>query len=145
MRILQFGFASDANDPFLPHKYVRNCVVYTGTHDNNTTVGWFDTATEGEREAVLDYFGCDGHDIAWDFIRWLFASVADTAIVPLQEVLRLGPEARMNYPSRLGGNWSWRFLSDALTPEIEERLRKTTGTYGRCKLGDASDHVRKVP
>ncbi len=133
MRILQFAFAGDANDPFLPHNYIRNCVVYTGTHDNDTTTGWFRTAPEKERKAVLAYFGTDGDDISWDFIRWLFASVADTAIVPLQELLGLGPEARMNYPSRLGGNWNWRFLPDALTPEIRKRLRSLTEIYGRRK------------
>jgi 4-alpha-glucanotransferase len=133
MRILQFAFATDAQDPFLPHNYVRNCVVYTGTHDNDITVGWFHTAPEKEREAALAYFGTDGHDIHWDFIRWLFASVADTAIVPLQEVLSLGPEARMNYPSRLGGNWGWRFLPGALTAEIRNRLRTVTEIYGRCR------------
>jgi 4-alpha-glucanotransferase len=133
MRILQFAFASDANDPFLPHNYIQHCVAYTGTHDNDTIIGWFNTATEKEREAVLAYFGTDGHDLPWDFIRWLFASVADTAIVPLQEVLSLGPEARMNYPSRLGGNWSWRFLPGALTPEIKKRLRRITEIYGRCQ------------
>jgi 4-alpha-glucanotransferase len=133
MRILQFGFGSDAEDPFLPHNYIRNCVVYTGTHDNDVTIGWFNTAPEEEREAVLSYFGTDGHDIHWDFIRWLLASVADTAVVPLQEVLSLGPEARMNYPSTLGGNWSWRFLPDALTPKIRTRLRTLTEIYGRCK------------
>jgi len=133
MRILEFAFASDAEAPFLPHNYIVNCVVYTGTHDNDTSIGWFNTCTEKERKAVLAYFGTDGRDISWDFIRWLFASVADTAIVPLQEVLSLGPEARMNYPSRLGGNWSWRFLPEALTPEIRTRLRKLTEVYGRCK------------
>jgi 4-alpha-glucanotransferase len=132
MRILQFGFASDANDPFLPHNYILNCVVYTGTHDNDTVLGWFNTAPEKEREAVLAYFGTAGHDLPWDFIRGLFASVADTAIVPLQEVLSLGTEARMNYPSRLGGNWSWRFLPTALTPAVRSRLRKLTEVYGRC-------------
>jgi 4-alpha-glucanotransferase len=132
MRILQFGFASDANDSFLPHNYIPNCVVYTGTHDNDTVLGWFNTAPEKEREAVLAYFGTDGHDLPWDFIRGLFASVADTAIVPLQEVLSLGTEARMNYPSRLGGNWSWRFLPAALTPAVRNRLRKLTEVYGRC-------------
>ena len=137
MRILQFGFASDANDPFLPHNYIRNCVAYTGTHDNDVTVGWFKTAPKREREHVLDYFGTEGEDLHWDFIRWLFASVADTAIVPLQEVLSLGPESRMNYPSRLGGNWSWRFLPDALTPEIRQRLRRMTELYGRCQREDS--------
>jgi 4-alpha-glucanotransferase len=145
MRILQFGFSSDADDPFLPHNYIRNCVVYTGTHDNDTTIGWFNAATEEEREAVLAYFGADGRDISWDFIRWLFASVADTAIVPLQEVLSLGPEARMNYPSRLGGNWNWRFLPDALTPAIGERLRKITKVYGRCNPKLAIDEEGQAP
>jgi len=133
MRILQFAFASDAEDSFLPHNYIVNCVVYTGTHDNDTTIGWFNTCTEKERHAMLAYFGTDGHEISWDLIRRLFASVADTAIIPLQEVLSLGPEARMNYPSRLGGNWSWRFLPEALTPEIRTRLRRLTEIYGRCK------------
>ena len=132
MRILQFAFASDADDPFLPHNYINNCVVYTGTHDNDTTIGWLNTCTEEERAAVLAYFGSDGHDISWGFIRWLFASVADTAIVPLQEILSLGPEARMNFPSKPSGNWGWRFLPEALTPETRNRLRKMTETYGRC-------------
>jgi 4-alpha-glucanotransferase len=135
MRIFQFGFSSDAKDPFLPHNYIPNCVVYTGSHDNDTIVGRFNTATAKEREAMLAYFGTDGHDLPWDFIRWLLASVADTAVVPLQELLSLGTEARMNYPSRLGGNWSWRFLPDALTPAIRSRLRKLTEIYGRCVAG----------
>jgi 4-alpha-glucanotransferase len=143
MRILQFAFASDAHDPFLPHNYIRNCVVYTGTHDNDTTIGWFQTAPEKEREAMLAYFGTDGDDISWAFMRWLFASVADTAIVPLQEVLGLGPEARMNYPSRLGGNWSWRFLPGALTPEIRKRLRSLTEIYGRCKPEPEKDQAKE--
>ena len=131
MRIFQFGFGSDAKNPFLPHNYVPNCVVYTGTHDNDTTLGWFNTAPETEQKAALAYFGTDGRDLPWDFIRWLLASVADTAVMPLQEVLGLGTEARMNYPSRLGGNWSWRFRSDALTPAIRTRLRRLTEVYGR--------------
>jgi 4-alpha-glucanotransferase len=138
MRILQFGFAGDSADPFLPHNYIHNCVVYTGTHDNDVTVGWFDTAPQDEQEAVLAYFGSDGQDLHWDFIRWLFASVADTAIVPLQEVLSLGPESRMNYPSRLGGNWSWRLLPNALTSEITQRLRTMTEIYGRCQTKDTA-------
>jgi len=131
MRILQYAFGSDTENPFLPHNYVRNCVAYTGTHDNDTIIGWFGSCTEQERNAVLSYFGTDGHDIHWDFIRWLFASVADTAVVPMQEVLGLGPEARMNHPSTLGGNWSWRFLRGMLTQEIRDRLRSMTEIYGR--------------
>ena len=139
MRILQFAFASDADDPFLPHNYVPNSVVYSGTHDNDTTVGWFDSASEKERTAVLAYFGTEGQDIAWDFVRCLFASVADTAIVPLQDVLSLGTEARMNYPSKLGGNWSWRFERQALTSNIRARLRGLAETYGRCRSEHTAD------
>ncbi len=131
MRILQFGFASDGKDSFLPHNYVHNCVVYTGTHDNDTALGWFKSAPEKERQAALAYVGTDGSDFSWDLIRWLLASVADTAVVPLQDVLSLGTEARMNYPSRLGGNWSWRFEDKALTPEIRARLRQMVVSYGR--------------
>jgi 4-alpha-glucanotransferase len=131
MRIFQFGFASDGKDPFLPHNYIRNCVVYTGTHDNDTVLGWFNSAPAKEREAALAYCGTDGTHISWDLARWLLASVADTAIVPLQDLLGLGPEARMNYPSRLGGNWSWRFEASALTTELRTDLRRLTEIYGR--------------
>ena len=131
MRILQYAFGGDTENPFLPHNYAHTCVAYTGTHDNDTIIGWFGSCTEQEREAVLSYFGTDGHNIHWDFIRWLFASVADTAVVPMQEILGLGPEARMNHPSILGGNWSWRFLPGMLTQEIRDRLRSMTQIYGR--------------
>lgn len=132
MRIFQFGFASDADDPFLPHNYIPNCVVYTGSHDNDTVLGWFRTCPSQEREAALAYLGTDGHDISWDFARWLLASVADTAVAPMQELLSLGSEARMNYPSRLGENWSWRMLPGALAPELRQHLRALTVAYGRA-------------
>jgi 4-alpha-glucanotransferase len=131
MKILQFAFSSDADDPYLPHNYTRNCIVYTGTHDNDTTLGWFNTRGDAEREAVLCYLNRDGSDICWDMLRLAFASVADVAVVPLQDVLRLGNEARQNMPGRLGGNWAWRFRAEALTPELAQRLREVTTTYGR--------------
>jgi len=131
MKVLQFAFASDADDPYLPHNYTRNCIVYTGTHDNDTTLGWFSTRDETEREAVLRYLNHDGRDIGWDLIRLAMASVADVAVVPLQDVLRLGSEARQNTPGRLGGNWAWRFRAEALTPELARALREMTATYGR--------------
>ena len=84
-----------------------------------------------EREATLRYLGTDGHDICWDFIRWAFASVADMAVVQLQDVLCLGNEARMNHPGRLGGNWTWRYEAHALTDEIRDRLSELSVTYGR--------------
>jgi len=131
MKILQFAFTTDATNPFLPHNFERNCVVYPGTHDNDTILGWFRRAPQKEREAALRYLGTDGHDICWDFIRLAFASVADMAIIQLQDALCLGNEARMNYPGRLGGNWIWRYEPHELTDEIGTRLREFSVIYGR--------------
>lgn len=143
MRILQFAFGGDTKNQDLPHNYIRNCVVYTGTHDNDTTVGWFNSVAgagstrdaeqvERERRFCLDYLNSDGAEIHWDFIRALLASVADTAIVPLQDVLGLGTEARMNLPNTTSGNWAWRYKTGALTDEIRERLKRLTNIYGRA-------------
>lgn len=143
MRILQFAFSSDSKNTDLPHNYHRNVVVYTGTHDNDTTVGWFGSvAGEGstrnktqilrERKFCLKYLHTDGKEIAWDFIRTVCASVASTAIVPLQDVLELGTEARMNLPNTIGGNWSWRFQARALTDDRGARLNELTDLYGRA-------------
>ncbi|HET9478598.1 MAG TPA: 4-alpha-glucanotransferase, partial [Pyrinomonadaceae bacterium] len=145
MRILQFGFSGDAKNIDLPHNYVANVVAYTGTHDNDTTVGWFrSVAGEGstrtaeqierERRFCLDYLNSDGEEIHWDFIRAVMASVANTAIVPLQDVLGLGTEARMNLPNSTEGNWSWRYRAGALTDEIATRLKNLTSLYGRLLL-----------
>jgi len=131
MRVLQFAFSTDAGNEYLPHNYIRNCVVYTGTHDNDTTVGWFRNRSEDERAWCLKYLGTDGSEIHWDLIRLAMMSVADTVIFPLQDVLGLGTEARMNYPGRMGGNWTWRFTADRLTEEIRERLAGLTETYSR--------------
>ena len=133
MKVLQFAFATDASNEYLPHNYERNCVVYTGTHDNDTTVGWFCSLPEEERAFCLKYLGSDGREIHWDLIRLAMMSVADTVIVPLQDVLGLGSEARMNYPGRLGGNWAWRYTEGALTEEVCERLAELTETYGRSR------------
>ena len=142
MAILQFAFGTDAHaNDFQPHNYPRSKVVYTGTHDNDTIVGWWasgagdTTRTQGEvdreHERALAYLGGDGREIHWDFIRTLLVSVADTAIVPLQDVLGLGTAARMNLPGRPGGNWRWRFAKGALTPQIRRRLRLVTEGSGR--------------
>jgi 4-alpha-glucanotransferase len=106
--------------------------VYTGTHDNDTTLGWFSAESEKARDQVRRYLARDGHDIAWDLVRLAFASVADMAVVPLQDLLKLGSEARMNYPSRAQGNWQWRFTAGMLTGEISGRLRELALLYGRC-------------
>jgi 4-alpha-glucanotransferase len=122
MRVLQFGFSSPEN-PFLPHNYVRHCVAYTGTHDNDTALGWLTTATKKERQFALRYLHSDGHDFAWDLIRAVWSSVAMFAITPIQDVLSLGGEARMNYPSTLGGNWQWRMRESDMKGSLAARLR----------------------
>jgi len=143
MRVLQFAFGSDAKaDEYKPHNYPRNCVVYTGTHDNNTTVGWFSdvaardttqTAEEkkSERDMALKYIGSDGQHIHRDFIRLALMSVAHTAIFPMQDVLGLGSEARMNLPGTARGNWRWRFTFDMLTDETRDMIRELTAIYDR--------------
>jgi 4-alpha-glucanotransferase len=142
MRILQFAFGGDPKSHDLPHNYIRNCVAYTGTHDNDTTVGWFssvagagstrDEAQIGrEREFCLKYLNSNGREIHWDFIRAVWSSVADTAIAPMQDLLGLGNEARMNLPASKSGNWSWQCLEDDFSEEIAARLRELTEIYGR--------------
>ncbi|MBW7881201.1 MAG: 4-alpha-glucanotransferase [Caldilineaceae bacterium] len=132
MKILQFAFSTDASDKFLPHNYTRNFVVYSGTHDNDTTWGWYrHTATEKERDFFRRYFRTDGRDAAWTMIEAAFRSVAATAIVPLQDVLNLGGEARMNLPGRATGNWTWRYLPEQLTGHVIDRLAEATQLFGR--------------
>ena len=135
MKILQFAFGGDPDDPFLPHNYTRDCVVYTGSHDNDTTVGWYQvTSTEKERDYARRYMGVNGSDIAWDLIRLAWASVANTAMTTTQDLLSLGHEARMNLPGSSGApNWCWRVLPDALTDAIAARLRELTFIYGRLQ------------
>lgn len=142
MRILQFAFGGDAKNHDLPHNYIRNCVAYTGTHDNDTTVGWYlSQAGAGstrdaseisrEHEYCLKYLSSDGMSIHWDFIRAVWASVADTAITPMPDLLGLGTEGRMNLPASKSGNWHWRMDKDAITAEITLRLKNLTSVYGR--------------
>jgi 4-alpha-glucanotransferase len=132
MKILHFAFDSESDNPYLPFNYTQNSVVYTGTHDNDTTVGWFNQRSPEQNEKVLRYLGCTGPDgIHWDLIRLAFGTVANQAIVPLQDVLGLGSEARMNSPSQQSGNWNWRYHWDSLTSEFRGRLRWLTEIYGR--------------
>jgi 4-alpha-glucanotransferase len=144
MRILQFAFSSDATNQDLPHNYHANVVVYTGTHDNDTTVGWFSSVAgegstrteekvEDERALCKNYLNTDGKEIHWDFIRAVLQTVANTAVVPLQDLLGLGNEARMNLPNSTEGNWSWRFNAEALTDELAHLLRGLTELYGRAE------------
>lgn len=131
MKVLQFAFDSGPSNPFLPHNFEANVVVYTGTHDNDTTLGWFRTLSDAERAYALRYLGADGRNISWELIRLALASVADTAIVPVQDVLGLGAEARMNFPGRAEGNWQWRLAPGQLTDAHAERLAELARTYGR--------------
>ena len=130
MKILQFGFTSPA-DPFLPHNYSSNCVAYTGTHDNDTVMGWYETAPEEERQYARRYLNTDGRDISWSMIRAIWSSVAVYAIAPMQDALALGGEARMNFPSRLGGNWDWRMAEDDLNKGLSERILEMNRLYFR--------------
>jgi 4-alpha-glucanotransferase len=132
MKVLQFAFGSDPGNPFLPFNYPRNAVVYTGTHDNDTTVGWFNTTNDYEKQNLLLYLGSISPDgINWDLIRLALSSIANQAIIPLQDVLGLGNEARMNYPSTAEGNWEWRYQREVLTKELSDRLKILTKLYGR--------------
>jgi len=140
MKILQFAFASDATNKDLPHNYVKRCVVYTGTHDNDTTVGWYTGSSEpNERDYARRYMAVDGSDIAWDMIRLALSSVAGFALYPAQDLLSLGAEARMNFPSRPSGNWSWRLQPGELHPGISERLLRLAVDYGRFLPEEAKD------
>lgn len=137
MIILQFAFAGiETNDlgvtfSFFPHNHRYNAVVYTGTHDNNTTRGWYNELSPGEKDMVRRYLARDEHDIGWDFIRLAMASVARFAVIPLQDVLNLGSEARMNRPSVAGNNWAWRYRAEALNPWSSTRLAEMVALYGR--------------
>jgi 4-alpha-glucanotransferase len=130
MKILQFGFSS-VDSPHLPHRYDPATFVYTGTHDNDTARGWFESAPHDVRERARQYLGCEADHVAWGLIRAAYTSVARTAIVPVQDVLNLGSEARMNHPGEGADNWDWRMRGGALTPEHAERLRALADVTGR--------------
>ncbi len=144
MKILQFAFQNDANDPFLPHNYPRHCVAYTGTHDNDTTLGWYRSAPEREKDFARRYLARSGDDITWDFIRSVWSSVAAFAIAPMQDFLNLGTEARMNLPGTTGGNWSWRVSAETLSAEwLIRRIRETNALYSRV-LGEEVEDPTNV-
>ncbi|VAW42114.1 4-alpha-glucanotransferase (amylomaltase) [hydrothermal vent metagenome] len=131
MKILQFAFGGEQNSAFLPHTFAKNTVVYTGTHDNETTLGWYRNASGAEQDHVRRYIGISGQDIAWDLTRLAFMSVSNTAVATLQDLMNLGNEARMNFPGKVGGYWRWRYLPQMLTQDIATRLREMTEIYGR--------------
>lgn len=131
MKVLQFAFDDTGENAFLPHHYDYNCVVYSGTHDNDTTWGWYKKASEASRDKVRRYMSCDGNSVSWDFIRTAWMSVAHMAIVPLQDVMRMDSDARMNTPGVAEGNWIWRYSDDQLKNEDAENLHSLTELYGR--------------
>jgi 4-alpha-glucanotransferase len=143
MKILQFAFQNNPHDPFLPHNYPTHCVAYTGTHDNDTTVGWYQAAPEHEKDLARRYLARSGDDIAWDCIRAVWSSVAVYALAPMQDFLSMGTEARMNLPGQTGGNWSWRVREDILAADwLVARIRETNFLYSRL-LGDEVDDMSK--
>ena len=134
MKVLQFAFDGDAANPFLPHNYTRDFIAYTGTHDNDTTVGWYQiTSSEAERDCARTYLQSDGSDIAWDFMRAVWSSSPHTVIAPAQDLLSLGHESRLNNPSTFGApNWCWRMSPGALNDAIAIRLAELTTTHRRA-------------
>ena len=134
--MLQFAFDESGESVYLPFRYDRNCIVYTGTHDNETTKGWLGNLTESGRDYVSRYTASEGKDMdecVWGLIRAAQSSVADVCVIPLQDYLCLGNEARMNTPSTLGDNWKWRLTKGQLQDEVLKRIYAMTKLYGRSQ------------
>jgi 4-alpha-glucanotransferase len=142
MKILQFAFGTGMERRFLPHKYNPNCVVYTGSHDNDTTKGYFDKEKNKDNDIFehaqkyLDYYG---DDLTFELIRLAYSSVADLAVIPMQDILDLGGGARMNYPGKLGGNWTWRFTWDQVPYDLAEKYRQLAELYERPSEPEEED------
>lgn len=136
MKVLEFAFDSREESDYLPHNYTPNCIVYTGTHDNQTLIGWINELSEGDRNYAMEYMNlrtiCEG-EFHWDFIKLAMQSVARTAIIPMQDYLGLDGEARINFPSTVGGNWTWRLLEEELTEELAHKIARVSRLYGRGK------------
>lgn len=132
MTVLQFAFDSDARNPYLPHNHERHGVVYTGTHDNDTTLGWFASLNPAQQERVLDYLGQPREAMPWPLVRTALASVCELAVVPMQDLLGLGAGHRTNTPGTTTGNWHWRLPAEALGGELAPRLRRLNEGYDRC-------------
>ena len=134
MKVLEFAFDPREKSDYLPHTYEKNCVVYTGTHDNETLVQWYKGLDEESRafaEAYMNNAATPDKEKYWDFVRMAMMSVADTCVIPLQDYLGLDKEARINKPSTLGGNWLWRMTEEMLTDEVIEKIRRLTEISAR--------------
>ncbi len=135
MKVLQFAFDHKVDSEYLPHNYTKNCVVYTGTHDNDTVVGWYKTLSVRDRQFADKYLNNKGHkgkELAWDYIRLALSSAADTCIIPMQDYLALDSKARINIPSTLGGNWEWRMKEGAFSEALARKINDVTVTYRRA-------------
>jgi 4-alpha-glucanotransferase len=142
MAVLQFAFAPAPRSEFLPYNHERNQVVYTGTHDNNTTVGWYrDDASTAEKDFARRYLATDGSEIHWDMIRLALSSVANLAVIPHQDIAGIGSEGRMNQPGLASGNWRFRLTDAMLAPAHQRRLAELIWTYGRRGLPETSDYT----
>jgi 4-alpha-glucanotransferase len=133
MKILQFAFDSDSNNEYLPHNYNNNdYIVYTGTHDNDTTVGWYSKADEKSKDFMRKFLNVSGEDVSWDLIRFAFASAASTVIIPFQDLIGLGDDYRMNTPGVAVGNWQARYKSGMLNDDIANKLLYLCEIFNRC-------------
>ena len=135
MKIMQFAFDSGSSNSYLPHNHQKNSVVYTGTHDNDTTVGWYRSLSASQRKRVSNYVGSKEAGTVEAILRTVLMSVADTAIFPFQDLLNLGSEARMNVPGTAFGNWGWRFNWDMVARDLAGHVREQIECYGRCNPG----------
>ena len=131
MKILQFAFSGGADNPYLPFRHDRDCVVYTGTHDNDTSLGWYQVLDPGDRALVDEFLGCPTEPMPWPLIRAALASRAYLAILPMQDLLALDGDHRMNVPGTAEGNWTWRFSWDLIPTDLSDRVRRMVGIYGR--------------
>jgi 4-alpha-glucanotransferase len=148
MKILQFAFGGMPADLFLPHNYPKNCVVYTGTHDNDTVLGWYKRVGEHEKKFYRRYLDRDGSNVSWDLIRACWGSVAFFALAPVQDFLSLDNKARMNYPGNPSGNWTWRMPEDAAGPGLQEQIKEINFLYSRMNplqtMADAEDKKKLI-
>lgn len=144
IKILQFAFGDAGEKKFLPHNFIPNCVVHTGSHDNDTTQGFFEkekVLKSGIYEAAKEYLGCEGDDICFQLIRAAYASVANIVVIPMQDVLNLDSSARMNFPGKLGGNWTWRFSWDQIPAKLSETYKRMTVIYERPKKSETTSEL----
>ena len=149
MKVLEFAFDDSENSDYLPHKYTENCIVYTGTHDNETLVGWYETMSRKNKSFAREYMGCrhtPKKEMHWEFIRLAMASPAKLAVIPVQDYLGLGAEARINEPSTLGKNWKWRLLPGEMNGEVLKQCRRIAKLYGRLPEtpGEAKEEEKVV-